>query len=313
MTTATIVEQRGGTYDVEREPYVKVSWGAVFAGAFVAVATWILLYAFGLAIGLSAIDPQDLGSARVAGIGTGIWSIIAPLIALFVGGYVAAHFAGRVLRRDGILHGVVVWALTAIGGLLVLGLVLSNIVGAIFGVGTQAIQAAGQQAQQQAQQGQEQQQGGGTLESLGLDYNDLLGPVNQRLREQGLPAITASQLQSAMRDSVQGMLRSGEFDRQQLVTSISENTQMSRSEAEQVATIVEQRFDEAKQNVQQGALGAAEKTGKAFWGVSLALLLGLISAILGAAVGAGGRRRGISRRAGREEVVVGRPATAAGT
>lgn len=298
MTTA-IIEERGGVFDVERERFVKVSWGALFAGAFVAVATWILLYSLGLAIGLTAIDPQDLGSAKVAGIGTGIWSIIAPLIALFVGGYVAAHFAGRVLRRDGILHGVVVWAITAIGGLLVLGLVLTNLLGAVFGVGSQAMQSMAE--------GARGKEGGAvTLEALGLDYDDMLGPVNQRLAAQGLPALTAAQLENAMKASLEDMVRSGRLDREALITSVADNTRMSRGEAEQVATTVEQRFDETRQDVEQGALSAAEQTGKAFWGISLALLLGLVSAILGAALGAGGRGGG--RR--REEVVVTRPATA---
>jgi hypothetical protein len=304
MTTATIVEERRTIpYDVDRERFVRVSWGALFAGAFVAAASWILLYAFGLAVGLSAIDPDDLGSARVAGIGTGIWSIIAPLIALFAGGYVASHFAGRVLRRDGILHGVVVWALTAVAGLLVLGLVLSNIMGAIFGVGTQAMQAAAM-----TQQSQPAGAGGGGLQALGLNYDDMVAPINQRLEAQGLPTITAAQLQASMQDSVQTMVRSGRFDREALIASLANNTQMSRSEAEQVAATVEGRFSAAAQNVQEGALVAADRTGKAFWGIALALLLGLVSAILGAAVGAGPRRPRDRDR----DVIVGRTAPAVG-
>ena len=44
---------------VVRRPWfrapVKLSWGAIFGGAFVAVGLWILLYALGAALGLSSI------------------------------------------------------------------------------------------------------------------------------------------------------------------------------------------------------------------------------------------------------------------
>ena len=43
----------------------------------------------GLAVGLSSLNPANPGSARGAGIFTGVWGLIAPLIALFAGGWVA--------------------------------------------------------------------------------------------------------------------------------------------------------------------------------------------------------------------------------
>ena len=83
----------------------RVSWGAIFAGAVTALALWLLLYSFGLAVGLTVIDPSDTGSLKSSGIFTGIWGLVAPLVALFVGGLVA----GAVVAP------VVVGAVTTVG------------------------------------------------------------------------------------------------------------------------------------------------------------------------------------------------------
>lgn len=307
MTTTTVVESPPAyvTRDSIPERFARVSWGALLAGTFVAVAVWILLYALGLAAGLSSIDPNNLSSARTAGIGTGIWSLIAPLIALFVGGFVASHFAGHVLRRDGILHGIVVWSMTTIGGLLVVGMVLTSLVGAVYGMGEKALGAVTGQAQKKAQSS-----GDAQSSASSVDYEAILVPVNQRLAQQGVPPITASQLQDASRDVIQSGIASGRLDREALVSSLASNTTMSRPEAERAATTMQQQLGQQVQQVQQvqqGALQAADTTGKAMRGVFLALVLGLASSIAGAAVGNGGPRRSIRKERG---VIVNRPATA---
>jgi hypothetical protein len=68
-------------------------WGAIFAGAVAALASWALLVSLGLAIGLSTAK-GGAESLRASGIFTGIWGAISPLIALFVGGLVAGRASG---------------------------------------------------------------------------------------------------------------------------------------------------------------------------------------------------------------------------
>lgn len=53
----------------------RVSWGAVFAGTVTAIGLWMLLYAFGLAIGVSTLNVQNAGSAKATGIFTGVWGL----------------------------------------------------------------------------------------------------------------------------------------------------------------------------------------------------------------------------------------------
>ena len=85
-----------------------ISWGAIFGGAFSALGIWLLLYAFGLAVGLSSINPNDAHSLKGSGIFTGIWGLLTPLIALFVGSMVAARVSGVPRRWEGAAHGLIV-------------------------------------------------------------------------------------------------------------------------------------------------------------------------------------------------------------
>ncbi len=101
-------------------------WSAILGGAVAALGVSALLYALGLALGLSAIDPKDPGSVRPSSIFTGIWAVAVSLIALFVGGYVAARGAGALTRMSGALHGIIMWGLTVVAGMWLLGSVAST-------------------------------------------------------------------------------------------------------------------------------------------------------------------------------------------
>jgi hypothetical protein len=84
----------------------RVSWGAVFAGAAVAMAVYFLLAAFGTALGLSLahrVTEQELGASAV------LWAIASLLIALFVGGYTAAQCAVGENRGEAVIHGLILW------------------------------------------------------------------------------------------------------------------------------------------------------------------------------------------------------------
>ncbi|NBD07694.1 MULTISPECIES: hypothetical protein [Corallococcus] len=270
----------------------KLSWGAIFGGAFVALGVWILLYTLGLALGLSSVNPANAGSARSAGTFTGIWSVITPLVALFVGGVVAARTAGIVDKTGGALHGAVLWGVTTLLGTFLVGMLLSSVLGTVFNVGKAAVGAGGAAAVGAVTGG------GSAAKAFGLDANDALAPVNQRLRQQGKPAITANQLESATKDIVTEGVRQGHVDRELLVSNIAQNTQLSRQDAEDVANRVELQVDQAKgkasqmgEQVQQGALKVAGSSGRVFWGIFWGLLLGLGASVLGATLGVSRKQR----------------------
>lgn len=101
------------------------SWGAIFAGTVTFLA---LMLVFGL---ISAA----LGLTEVGGIAVGIWSIIALLLALAAAGYVA----GALAVHGGLLHGLVTWATSLVGIVVLVGWMGAGVLGAAGGaLGTAA-------------------------------------------------------------------------------------------------------------------------------------------------------------------------------
>jgi hypothetical protein len=105
---------------------LKLSWGAIFGGTFFALATWFLLFVLGAAIGVTS---ANLGHLRGAGVFTGVWALVTPLVALFLGGMVAARMAGVIDRAGAAVVGLVVWAFATLASV---GL-LTSLFGVLFG------------------------------------------------------------------------------------------------------------------------------------------------------------------------------------
>jgi hypothetical protein len=285
-------------YAAPRSGLPRISWGAIFAGAVAALGLWLMLYSFGLAVGLTALDPDNPGSLKSSGVFTGIWGLVSPLVALFVGGVVAGRGAGLAGRGEAAVHGLVMWGLaTVVGAFLVIAAVAAVIRG-VASVGQVAVHAGGAAFGA----GEQRAPGAGAIaERLGIDADDVLGPVNRRLEAAGLPPIRPEQLEAATAQAIQRAVREGRGDHDMLVQAIAQNTALPRAEAEEIASRIEMQIENARdrasaraQTAQAGVIRAVEASGKAFWGVFGALLLGLIAAVIGAALGVPhlhGRRR----------------------
>lgn len=87
---------------------IKVSWGGIFGGVMVAVGLMLLLAALGVAIGITAVDPQSTQLGRL-GVGAGIWTGVALLLALFLGGLVASRLGATYDRSTSFFEGFLVW------------------------------------------------------------------------------------------------------------------------------------------------------------------------------------------------------------
>src|SRR6187399_348555 len=101
-----------------------VEWGAVLAGAFLAIAISFVLLTFGAAIGLSAVSPwpNSGASAKVIASVAVFWAMAQQIGAFMAGGYVAGRMRSRWHEtgheaefRDG-LHGGLVWAVGVVIG-----------------------------------------------------------------------------------------------------------------------------------------------------------------------------------------------------
>tara|TARA_R110002167_G_scaffold17426_17_gene66561 strand:- start:8103 stop:9116 length:1014 start_codon:yes stop_codon:yes gene_type:complete len=91
------------------------SWASVLLGAVIAFGILTVLNLIGLAFGLYMID-TDAANFGLAGAGwvAGLWWVASSLVALFVGGWVAARMAGIPNQTSAAIHGATVWALTTL-------------------------------------------------------------------------------------------------------------------------------------------------------------------------------------------------------
>jgi hypothetical protein len=124
----------------------RISWGAVLAGAVLVIAVHVSLSLLGFGIGMSIVDPAagDTPTGGSIGVGAGVWWVISNLIALVVGGYVAARLSGMPVRGDGIIHGVLTWAVTLLITMYLLTTSVGSIVGGTFNVVGNAVSGVGQ-------------------------------------------------------------------------------------------------------------------------------------------------------------------------
>lgn len=277
----------------------RISWGAVFAGAAIAVVVGAGLNILGAGVGANMVDAaaRDTPDASSFGIGAGIWMLVSHLIGLGFGAYAAARLSGTADRTDGILHGLAMWATaTLLAGFLlgstVSGLVssatsgLSSVLGSTAqGIGNVAGAAAGEAADRTDT---------GTLQS-----------VTQSAIDRARNALTASNADPASMDSDQRKAEIGRLageritgselsqqDRDRLVALVAAEGGMTQDEArariEQVEQQAQQTLQQAEEQARQAADTAATAAATAAYWVFALLVLGAIVAVIGARAGTRG-------------------------
>ena len=143
LSSASYVD--GRYFPVQDEPEViagdllnRISWGAVIAGVALALAADIVFSLLGIAVGVSAINPEQEGEeapdAGSLSMGGGIWIVSSGILALAMGGWIAGHLAGVPTETDGMMHGVLVWAVTTIVSMFVLSTLAGRIIGGAAGL-----------------------------------------------------------------------------------------------------------------------------------------------------------------------------------
>ncbi|MBX3191854.1 MAG: hypothetical protein KF819_32990 [Labilithrix sp.] len=277
---------------------LKLSWGAIFGAMFVALGLWLMLLTLGLAVGLTVVNPDSPSAVRIGASITGLWSVIALLASLFVGGMIASRAAGWVDRTTGAIHGAVLWGFTTLAGATVLSLAMTAGAGTALRLGAGIAGAAATAMSATAGEGTLEDRGTALGPMLGVDSDDLLAPLNRRLRMEGKPPVTRGQLEAAARDMVERARREGRLDHEQLVASIARNTELSPMDADQLADQIEARVEQqrarmetSRRDEQHATSRIADATAEAMWWSFIGLALSLMAALAGATIGVGGRRR----------------------
>jgi hypothetical protein len=84
----------------------RVSWGAIAAGAMVALTIYVVLTILGVALG---IELAVRGTRTELGAGTAIYSIITLLLAMFFGGWATSRLAVGESKAEAVLYGLILW------------------------------------------------------------------------------------------------------------------------------------------------------------------------------------------------------------
>ncbi len=277
-------------------PRSAVSWGAVIAGAVIAAALSAMLVTGGTGLGFLSISPwrNEGASGSALAVWSIVWLFATQIIAYGVAGYVAGRLRTKwtdaatdeVYFRD-TAHGFLVWALSAVVGLVLLGSTIASVVSGTAKAGASLVGAGAGAATAVA--GRAARAG---ADHLSLDYltdtllrpNDPAASNSQGDARQEVSRILARSVTS-------GKLSDG--DRTYLVKLVAQRAGIDEAAATQRLTQVE---DQAKQTVQdaerkaRAAADAARKAAAAFslW-VFASLLVGAFVASLCATIG--GRAR----------------------
>ncbi len=252
-------------------PWRRTSWGAVFAGAFVALGVFLMLQILGAGIGASTIDltGREVTSARSLGIGAAIWWLVTGLIALFIGGWVAGRLGWLPTKIDRALHGLTVWAVFYVALFLLITTALSAVVGgslALLGGSAQAA-ATSPTVRQTAEQAAASQ--GLSPQVIQQEIAKALGGGAPQNAQGNASAVTA----------VNDYLKSAKTpqDRQQAVQAITQATGMSEAQANQMLDNMDRMTQQAKETGEK----AANVTGATFIGLAITMFLDAIAAVLG--------------------------------
>lgn len=120
----------------------RISWGAIFAGAFVALAVYALLSVLGLVLGLSVAGQA---SGETIAMGAGIWALVSLILALMAGGCVTTRCTAGENRAEAIMYGVILWGVMFAMTIWATGTVLRAGTGMLVGAANAVGAAAGQQ------------------------------------------------------------------------------------------------------------------------------------------------------------------------
>jgi hypothetical protein len=234
----------------------RVSWGAISAGAMVALAVYFVLTLLGVAIGL---EGAVRGQPNL-GFGAALYSIITLLLAMFLGGWSVSRLAVGESKLEAILYGVILWGVLFLGMFWLVSVGVRVGFGAILGLTYGAAPMApggGQDAGSSSS--------GGLVNSVVSRYDASFGggKFEQDLKSMGVDEEKAKSIQAMVNDRLAG-IRTG-----------------AAPLADQVRDAVN---DPA---VRENALAAVDQTRRATWYTLLGVLVSMVTVIVGSLIGSG--------------------------
>jgi len=277
----------------------RISWGAVLAGAVVALVVQLLLNMLGVGVGAATLDPAAGTSPAASSLsmGAAIWFAVAGILAALAGGYTAGRLAGAAKESTASWHGLTAWAVSTLVVFYLLTTAMGSIIGgayrgvaSVMGAGANVAGSAAQTAAQVAAPNLAQ-------------ATDPFSSIEQSIRSASGgndPAELRDAAVAAVRAALTGDDQKAEEARSRAADALAKAQNISTEQARMQVDQYEQQYRQAVNEAKQQAVQAADTAAKA---VSRGALLGAISLMLGAIAGWFGGRMGtieptITARAG---------------
>ncbi len=276
QTTATVV---GSGQHIHR----RISWAAIFGGVVLIIVAQLMLSMLGAGIGLGAVNVNagSTPNASSFGIGAGVWWVLSSVLALLLGGYVSAWFAGVDQRFDGVLHGLVAWGIATVLTLYLLSSAVGSIIGGGFSALGSVASAAGSGVKEAA--APLAQAAGVSPDMIQQQAQAYLKPTN--------PDPAAMSAEDAQKEVVRNLATyaKGGADaagaKQQVIAIMAAQQHISTDEANKRFNDAQTRLTQEKDRAVQAAKDAADASASAASRTSFAafgdLLLGAIAAAIG--------------------------------
>ncbi len=264
----------------ETPPKAAASWSAIIAGAFVAVAVSVVLFALGSGLGFASVSVwEDRGvSATTFAITTAIWFIVVQWGSAAAGGYIAGRLRTRwigthpheVFFRD-TAHGFVTWAVATV----LVGGLLTALVTSTLSAGGHAVTAVAAVPSET---------GSGTpLYAYGLDRLFRPAQATTAIAPAGIDPRTEVAHVMAQALTTDGTV--SEVDQSYLASLVAARTGISADEARRRVSDFIATAKQAKDEVKAAADNARKIAAKTAIFTALALAIGAFIACLTAALG----------------------------
>jgi hypothetical protein len=257
-------------------PSSAVSWAAIIAGAFTALALTVVLTSLGAGLGLTTISawPNSGASVTTFTISTGIGLIVVQWLSSALGGFITRRLRTKwtgvhtheVFFRD-TAHGFLSWALTTIVGAALLAAAASSIVGG-------GVRAASTVA-------------GGAAQAATSGVSDYL--VDSLFRSDHVDASASNQDVAAQASRILANgIRNGDVppaDRTYLAQLVAAKAGIPQADAQKRVDDTIASTKEAETKARQAADAARKATATFAIFTALSLMIGAFIACVAAAVG----------------------------
>lgn len=302
------------TVTVEHLRWRRISWRAILGGAAVALALQTPLILLGLGVGMISADAiSEVTSIALA---TWIWWMVAGIISVFFGAWIAGHLVAPASTIDGAMNGFVTWAVLTLVMLWLASTAATSVIGGAWSTVTGASRAlveGGSSPTEQmvrAQRGQQRQgqgapvvelSGGGQGEAPQVEVNwSAIGrDVEQFLGQLGIDT-SGLNLEDEFEDfgdepvqnteelygSIKAWLGGEAGARQRVERYLADNTNLNEQEIDQRLDQWERQARETRAEVGDAAEEGADAIGKAALWTAGGSLVALLAAGAGGAVGA---------------------------